>query len=190
MHTPNFKETREAYTELLEKIVEASLRMGLELDKRQLSALAMLLDGASYREIAQTFDISRGDAVDMTRDAVNELELFLDCLGSFEMMQEDADRKIERYKRQHQQEIQDLLDEIEYLKRELKSKGTSLSYMPIHHLPISPMLMSILFKAGYIKLDDVVREERDVLKALPGMTKDMMKTLDKFIELCGDDLIT
>ena len=43
----NYKETREAYTILLEKIVDVSLRMGLELDKRQQSALAMLLDGVA-----------------------------------------------------------------------------------------------------------------------------------------------
>ena len=68
MHTPNFKETREAYTVLLEKIVDASLRMGLELNKRQQSALAMLLDGSSYKEIAQAFDIPRSEAVTLAKE--------------------------------------------------------------------------------------------------------------------------
>ena len=94
MNTSNFKETREAYTVLFEKIVEASLRMGLELDTRQLSALAMLLDGASYREIAQTFDIPRSEAVPLAKGAVEELGLFLDRLGSIEMMQREQDHKI------------------------------------------------------------------------------------------------
>ena len=142
--------------------------------------------GSSYKDIAQTFDISRSEAVTMTNEAVDELKLFLNRLDTIEKMQQDANKRVERYKEQHQQEIQDLQDEIGHLKRELKSKGTSLRFMSIHHLPISPMLMSILFKAGYITLDDVVREERDVLKALPGMTKEMMKTLDKFIELCNN----
>ena len=185
MKTSNYKETREAFTALLEEIVDASLRMGLELNKRQQSALAMLLDGSSYKDIAQTFDISRSDAVTMTNEAVDELKQFLNRLGTIEKMQEDADKRVERYKEQHQQQIQDLHDEIEHLKRELKSKGTSLRFMSIHHLPISPMLMSILFRAGYITLDDVIREERDVLKALPGMTKEMMTTLDKYFELCN-----
>ena len=122
----------------------------------------------------------------MTNEAVDELKLFLNRLDTIEKMQQDANKRVERFKEQHQQHIQNLQDEIEHLKRELKSKGTSLRFMSIHHLPISPMLMSILFKAGYITLDDVVREERDVLKALPGMTKEMMKTLDKFIELCNN----
>ena len=75
--------------------------MGLEQDKRQQSALAMLLEGASYREIAQTFDIPRSEAVTLVRGAVDGLELFLDCLGSIEMMQREQDQKIERLKNQH-----------------------------------------------------------------------------------------
>ena len=66
MKISNYKGTREAYTALLEKIVDASLRMGLELNLRQQSALAMLLEGASYNDIAQSFNISRSDAVIMT----------------------------------------------------------------------------------------------------------------------------
>ena len=112
MRISNYKETREAYTALLEKIVDASLRMGLELNLRQQSALAMLLEGASYNDIAQSFNISRSDAVIITNDAVNELT--------------------------------------------------------IHHMPISPTLMSILFKAGYITLDDVAKEDRDVFSQRTG----------------------
>jgi hypothetical protein len=46
--------------------------------------------------------------------------------------------------------------------------------------------MSILFKAGYITLGDVAKEDRDVLKGLPGMTKDMMRDLEKYIELSNN----
>jgi hypothetical protein len=116
MKISNYKGTREAYTALLEKIVDASLRMGLELNLRQQSALAMLLEGASYNDIAQSFNISRSDAVIMTNDAVNELKLFLNRLGSIERIQEEADKKIERYKTRYRQQIRDLHDEIERLK--------------------------------------------------------------------------
>ena len=187
MKISNYKGTREAYTALLEKIVDASLRMGLELNLRQQSALAMLLEGASYNDIAQSFNISRSDAVIMTNDAVNELKLFLNRLGSIERIQEEADKKIERYKTRYRQQIRDLHDEIERLKGDIKSKkGNGLKDISIHHLPISPKLMSILFKAGYITLGDVAKEDRDVLKGLPGMTKDMMRDLEKYIELSNN----
>ena len=106
MRISNYKETREAYTALLEKIVDASLRMGLELNLRQQSALAMLLEGASYNDIAQSFNISRSDAVIMTNDAVNELKLFLNRLGSIDRIQEEADKKIERYKTRYRADAQ------------------------------------------------------------------------------------
>ena len=187
MPTPNFKETREAYTVLLEKIVEASQRMGLELDTRQLSALAMLLDGASYREIAQTLDIPRSEAVTLAKGAVDELGLFLDRLGSVEKMQREMqreqDRKIESLKREHSLQIQELNDEIAYLKKRLQSRSRSLRDLSIHQLPIAPMLMSILLREGYFTLDDVAKEERETLKALPGMTREMMGVIDKLIEL-------
>lgn len=187
MNTPNFKETREAYTALLEKIVEASLRLGLELDKRQQSALAMLLDGASYREIAQAFGIPRSEAVTMARGAVDGLGEFLDGLGSIEKMQREMQReqdwKIESLKSEHSLQIQELNDEIAYLNRRLRSRNLSLLALSIHQLPIAPMLMSILLRAGYFTLDDVAKEERETLKALPGMTREMMGVIDKLIEL-------
>ena len=52
------------------------------------------MDGASYREIAQTFDIPRSEAVTMAKGAVDGLGLFLDRLGSVEMMQREQDHKL------------------------------------------------------------------------------------------------
>ena len=45
------------------------------------------------------------------------------------------------------------------------------------------MLMIILLKAGYYTLDDVAKVDQNVLKALPGMTSDMLRIIGKFIEL-------
>lgn len=181
MKTTIYKETREAYTILLEKIVDASLRMGLELDKRQQSALAMLLEGSTYKEIAQTFDIPRSEAVTLAKGAVDELGLFLDRLGSVDKVQREQERKIESLKSEQNLQIQELNDEIAYLKKRLLSR--SLRNLSIHQLPITPMLMSILLKAGYYTLGDVAKENQDALKALPGMTKEMMGVIDKLIYL-------
>ena len=187
MGVSNSKKTREAYTNLLEKMVDASLRMGLELDVMQQSALAMLLEEASYREIAQTFGIPRSEAFTLAKGAVDGLGLFLDRLGSIEKMQRELqreqDRKIERLESQHRLQIQELNDEIAYLKKRLQSRSRSLRDLSIHQLPIAPMLMSILLREGYFTLDDVAKEERETLKALPGMTKEMMGVIDKLIYL-------
>ena len=48
MGNSSYKKTREAYTLLLEKIVDASLRLGLELNLQQQSALAMLLESGAW----------------------------------------------------------------------------------------------------------------------------------------------
>lgn len=183
MSINSYRKTREAYTVLLEKIVDASFRMGLELDKRQQSALAMLLEGASYKKIAQTFDIPRSEAVTLAKGAVDELGLFLDRMGSIEMMQREQDQKIKRLESQHSLQIQELNDEIAYLKKRLLTRSRSLRDLSIHQLPITPTLMSILLKAGYFTLEDVAKEERETLKALLGMTKEMMGVIDKLIYL-------
>ena len=36
---------------------------------------------------------------------------------------------------------------------------------------------------GYYALGDVAKEDQDALKALPGMTSDMLRTVNKYIEL-------
>lgn len=167
----------------MEKIVDASLRLGLELNVRQQSALAMLLEGASYKDIAQNLDVSHAHAVQITQDAVNKLGLFLDRLESIEKVKEEGEKRAERERQYYTKRILEQQDEISELKKKLQEKGDGIVSLPIHHLPIAPMLISILLKAGYYTLGDVAKEERDMLKALPGMTREMMGVVDKLIEL-------
>ena len=163
MGNSSYKKTRDAYTVLLEKIVDASLRLGLELNLQQQSALAMLLEGAAYKDVAQSLNLSQSYAVQITQDAVKELG--------------------QRERQYYTKRILELQDEIAALKKEVQEKGNEIMTLPIHQLPLSPVLMSILLKAGYYTLEDVAKEDLDALKALPGMTNDMLRTIRKFIEL-------
>lgn len=177
----SYRRTREAYTLLLEKIVDASLRLGLELNLMQQSALAMLLEGSSYKDIAQNLNISHGHAIQITQDAVDELGQFLSRLESIEKAKEEGEKRVERERQYYTKRILELQDEIAELKKKVQENG--IINLPIHHLPLSPMLMSILLKAGYYTLGDVAKENQDALKALPGMTNEMLRTVNKYIEL-------
>ncbi len=183
MSNHSYRKTREAYTVLLEKIVDASLRIGLELNLQQQSALGMLLEGSSYKDIAQDLNVSYAYAVEITQKAVDELGLFLNRMESIEKVKEDGEHRVERERQYYTKRILELQDEITALKREVQEKENGFINLPIHHLPLSPMLMSILLKAGYYTLGDVAKEERETLKALPGMTKEMMGVIDKLIDL-------
>ena len=183
MGNSSYKKTRDAYTVLLEKIVDASLRLGLELNLQQQSALAMLLEGAAYKDVAQSLNLSQSYAVQITQDAVKELGLFLDRLESIEKVKEESEKRVERERQYYTKRILELQDEIAALKKEVQEKGNEIMHLPIHQLPLSPVLMSILLKAGYYTLDDVTKEDQDALKALPGMTNDMLRTIRKLIEL-------
>lgn len=163
--------------------MDASLRMGLELNLQQQSALGMLLEGSSYKDIAQKLNISHGYAVEITQDAVSELGMFLNRLESIERVKEEGEERVERERQYYTKRILELQDEIAELKREVQENGKRIFNLPIHHLPLSPMLMSILLKAGYYTLGDVAKEDQDALKALPGMTSDMLRTVNKYIEL-------
>jgi len=161
--------------------VDASLRLGLELNLQQQSALAMLLEGSSYKDIAQNLNISHGHAIQITQDAVDDLGQFLSRLESIEKAKEEGEKRVERERQYYTKRILELQDEITELKKKVQENG--IINLPIHHLPLSPMLMSILLKAGYYTLGEVAKENQDVLKALPGMTNEMLRTVNKYIEL-------
>ena len=163
--------------------MDASLRLGLELNLQQQSALAMLLEGAAYKDVAQSLNLSQSYAVQITQDAVKELGLFLDSLESIEKIKEEGEKRVERERQYYIKQILELQDEIAALKKEVQEKGNEIMTLPIHQLPLSPVLMSILLKAGYYTLDDVAKEDQDALKALPGMTNDMLRIIRKCIEL-------
>ena len=95
MGNSSYKKTRDAYTVLLEKIVDASLRLGLELNLQQQSALAMLLEGAAYKDVAQCLNLSQSYAVQITQDAVKELGQFLDSLESIERVKDEGEKRVE-----------------------------------------------------------------------------------------------
>jgi len=158
MSINSYRKTREAYTLLLEKIVDASLRMGLELNLQQQSALGMLLEGSSYKDIAQDLNISHSHAIQITQDAVDELGQFLSRLENIEKLKEEGEQRVERERQYYTKRILELQDEIAELKKEVQENGNGIINLPIHHLPISPKLMSILLKAGYYTLGDLAKE--------------------------------
>ena len=93
---------------------------------------------------------------------------------------EDAETKAECDRKYYTKRILEQQDEIAELKKMLQEKGNGLLNIPIHHLPLSPTLMSILQKAGYYTLGDVAKEDQDMLKALPGMTNNMLRIISKY----------
>ena len=131
----------------------------------------------SYRRFVQMY----GDVVlgmkPLNKTDVDPFEAII------EKVKEEGEKRVERERQYYIKRILELQDEIAALKKEVQEKGNEIMTLPIHQLPLSPVLMSILLKAGYYTLEDVAKEDLDALKALPGMTNDMLRIIRKCIEL-------
>ena len=177
----NYKETREAYAVILEKIVEASLRLGLDINSRQQSALSMLLQGSSYNEIASVFDMKRSEAISLTKSAISELESFLDHLQSIEEIKKEAEEKLTEEQNIHYNRIRELNKEINDLTNQIYHYDKETMEIPIHRLDIPRILQSVLMRAGYNNFGDIIKEDERKISKLPGMTPDFMRSLQYLI---------
>ena len=180
-HNLSKKDIKEAYARVLEKIVDTSVRMGFDINTRYQSALSMMIQGDSYLQIARTYGITKQEAAEYVERAVKELELFLNRLQTLEQQRQEAEDRVERIKRDYEQRLTRLRNQITEAKGQIAEGPKALLDIPIHKLPFSPMLQSVLLKAGYYTLSEVSQTGYKELSSLPGMTPPMMEAVKKYI---------
>ena len=190
--------TRSAF-QLLEKVVETAVRLGLHVNKRDQTILSLVLEGVSYRQISKDFDMPQAEVSAHAEKAIEELNLFLNRLKSDEDQQHALEERIEReYKRAQdanrslREEISKLKAENERLKKQFLNVYTDpdssrkvVLNTPIHKLAISPKLQSVLIRAGYYTLQDALDPEATPLSDLSFMAPEQMKELVKFLKVTG-----
>lgn len=190
--------TRSAF-QLLEKVVETAVRLGLPVNKRDQAILSLVLEGVSYRQISKDFDMPQAEVSAHAEKAIEELNLFLNRLKSDEDQQHALEERIEREyerslesNRSLQEEILRLKAENERLKKQFQKVYTDpvasrqiVLNTPIHHLAISSKLQSILIRAGYYTLKDVLDPEATPLSDIMFMEPEQKKELVRFLRVTG-----
>ena len=76
------KDARLLYQSMLEKIVDAAIRLGIPLSLDKQAVLSLLIEGKSTRAIAGELDIETIEAKQYANDAIEELERFMDSFSS------------------------------------------------------------------------------------------------------------
>ena len=78
------KDARLLYQSMLEKIVDAAIRLGIPLSLDKQAVLSLLIEGKSTRAIAGELDIETIEAKQYANDAIEELERFMDSFSTIE----------------------------------------------------------------------------------------------------------
>ena len=143
-----------------------------------------ILRGDSYKSIAQDMDTTPREAVERADHALQQLHLFLNRLHTDEEQQQEQQQALQLQQEHYQQRIQELESTLATL-REPEHLRRALLASPIHKLPISRPLQSVLLTAGLYNLGDILDHTREQLQALVNMTPQLMKELTTYLHSMG-----
>ena len=169
---------------LLERVIDTAQRLGLHLNPREQSILIATLRGDSRRAIAQEMSITPQEVSRQADSALQQLTLFLNRMATDEDRQAQQTEALQAQQRHFQQRIQELNDALESY-QDPEHLRRSLLAVPIHKLPISRPLQSVLLTAGLYNLGDILDHTREQLQALVNMTPPLMKELTNYLHSMG-----
>ena len=169
---------------LLERVIDTAHRLGLHLNPREQSILIATLRGDSRRAIAQEMSITPQEVSRQASSALQQLTLFLNRMATDEDRQAQQTEALQAQQRHFQQRIQELNDALESY-QDPEHLRRSLLAVPIHKLPISRPLQSILLGAGHYALADILNTTREELQRLPNMTPPLLQELHQYLRSMG-----
>ena len=169
---------------LLERVIDTAHRLGLHLNPREQSILIATLRGDSRRAIAQEMSITPQEVSRQAASALHQLTLFLNRMATDEDRQTQQTEALQAQQLHFQQRIQELNDALESY-QDPEHLRHSLLAVPIHKLPISRPLQSILLGAGQYALADILNTTREELQRLPNMTPPLLQELHQYLRSMG-----
>lgn len=188
---------------VLEGIIDAVIRLVPGTDTQNFNILSLLLQGYNVKRVASELDITPDEVLSRAEIALGSLDQLQDAMTDIANTREGHARSI-RNLHQHYEEL--LEAEKEKYRQELrKANGDKrqiqdnvfdiilnpirrkkfLLQVPVHQLPVSNMLRSLLLNAGYDTLGDVL--SRPMQKLSRNVTTDQIYTteLKKFLSNIG-----
>ena len=167
---------------MLEKIVDAAIRLGIPLSLDKQAVLSLLIEGKSTRAIAGELDIETIEAKHYANDAIEELERFMDSFSTIEAERKKTRYQLELQEIRHRNQLQKLNEKIDSLQGLIEGNPRLFMNEPISLLPITPNSRDVLLREGFFTIGEVLAVPLDELKNLRGMTSCLFKTLKKYLQ--------
>ena len=185
----------------LEAIIDVAIRIVSGADKQDLNILSLLIQGDTAKRTAAEFDLTPDEVLERAENALHSLELLQDRLKE----QTSVENTLKKYKR-HYEDL--LAAEKEKSKQELRKANADkrkiqddvvaiildphkrkkfLMQIPVHQLPVSSMLQSLLLSSGYDTLGDVISRPMQQLSRNVATNRIYTDELRKFLRDVGLD---
>jgi len=160
----------EATLQTLEVVIDAAIRIVPGADKHDLNILSLLIQGNSAKRTAGDLGITADEVLERAENALRCLEHLQDRLTeeaniakSLKESKRHYEQLLEDEREKHRQELRKvnvdkrkLQDDIFEVILNPSRQRRFLLGVPVHQLPVSNMLRSLLLNAGYDTLGDVV----------------------------------
>ena len=185
----------------LEAIIDVAIRIVPGADKQNLNILSLLIQGNTAKRTAADLGITPDDVLERAENALHSLELLQDRLKE----QTSVENTLKKYKR-HYEDL--LAAEKEKSKQELRKANADkrktqddivaiildphrrkkfLMQIPVHQLPVSSMLQSLLLSSGYDTLGDVISRPLQQLSRNVATNRIYTDELKRFLRTVGLD---
>lgn len=175
--------TEQSFT-LLEEVIDTAQRLGLRLNLKQQGILTAVLRGDSRRKIAETFDTTPREVAQQADYALQQLHCFLHRLAVNEKLSQEHQQELDLMRGYYQQRISELEAQL-VSAREPENLRKALMASPIHRLPLSRPLQSVLLAGGLYSLEDILHSTCNELQQLPNMTPPLMRELTTYVRSMG-----
>lgn len=185
--------------EAIEKIIEMAIRLQPESRRQDFSILSVLLTGQSVRTTARESNMTPEDVLNSAERATLHLQGLSRHLSDSTESRESYRRAIhalrERYEKQVNEEKEErrkaykekrqMQDEIVHIVVDPVRRKKFLRQIPVHQLPVSSMLQSLLLNAGYDTLGNVIDRIPQQLSKNISTNQTYISELKRFIERIG-----
>lgn len=183
----------------LEAVIDVAIRIVSGAEKRDLNILSVLMQGATIKRTAAEFDLTPDEVLERAENALHCIELLQDRLTeevkiakSLKESKRHYEQLLEDEREKHKQELRKvnadkrkLQDDIFDVLLNPSRRKRFLLGVPVHQLPVSSMLQSLLLSAGYDTLGDVISRPLQQLSRNVSTNKIYIQELKQFLGKIG-----
>ena len=185
----------------LEAIIDVAIRIVSGADKQDLNILSLLIQGDTAKRTAAEFDLTPDEVLERAENALHCLELLQDRLKEQTSVENTLKKykchygdllaaEKEKFKQEHRKVNADkrkIQDDVVAIILDPHRRKKFLMRIPVHQLPVSSMLQSLLLNAGYDTLGDVISRPLQQLSRNVATNRVYTEELRKFLRDVGLD---
>ena len=201
LHRQRRMKVNEQTLRILEAVIDVAIKIVPGAEKRDLNILSVLMQGTTIKRTAAEFDLTLDEILERAENALHSLELLQDRLTEEVNIAKSLKEYKRRYedmlaaeKEKYKQELRTanaekrkIQDDVVAIILDVNRRKKFLMQIPVHQLPVSSMLQSLLLNAGYDTLGDVLNRPLQQLSRNVATNRIYTKELKGFLRTVGLD---